>query len=79
MQWQKWGDEMSPRTGRPPKLGKPKSVSLQLRITQETSDKLQECANKLSATRTEVIEKGIDLVFEQVLGKNNNGNSKPDK
>ncbi len=59
---------MSPRTGRPPKLGKSKSVSLQLRITQETADKLQECAEKLSVSRTEIIEKGVDLIHKQVKG-----------
>lgn len=56
---------MSPRTGRPPKMGKSKTVSLQLRITQDTANKLQECADKLAISRTEVIEKGIDLVHEQ--------------
>lgn len=52
---------MSPRTGRPPKEIK-KSVNLGLRITQETADKLQKCADQLKISRTEVIEKGIDLV-----------------
>lgn len=61
---------MSPRTGRPPKQGKPKEVSLQMRITKETADKLQKCANELSISRTEVIEKGIDLVDEQIKRKN---------
>lgn len=57
---------MSPRTGRPPKQGKPKEVSLQMRITKETASKLQKCADELSVSRTEVIEKGIDLVDEQI-------------
>nr|DAG42318.1 MAG TPA: NikA, BACTERIAL CONJUGATION, RELAXASE, DNA [Caudoviricetes sp.] len=58
--------KMSPRTGRPPKLGESKTVSLQLRITKETADKLQECADALSISRTEVIEKGIETVHERV-------------
>lgn len=50
-----------------PKLGRPrkevtKSVSLGLRISQETADKLQKCAVSLNISRTEVIERGIDLV-----------------
>lgn len=69
---------MSPRTGRPPKLGKPKSVSLQMRITQETAEKLQKCADALSVPRTEVVEKGIDLMYERIAEKNN-GNPKPNK
>lgn len=60
---------MSPRTGRPPKMGKSKDVSLQLRIAQETADKLQECADALSLSRTEVIEQGIDLIHKQVVEK----------
>ena len=69
---------MSPRTGRPPKLGKPKSVSLQMRITQETAEKLKKCADALSVARTEIIEKGIDLIYERFVEKNN-GNSKTEK
>lgn len=52
---------MSPRTGRPHK-DVTKNVSLGLRLTQETADKLQRCAKTLGISRTEVIEKGIDLV-----------------
>lgn len=54
---------MSPKTGRPHK-DITKSVNLGLRITQETADKLQECSDILKKSRTEVIEKGIDLVYE---------------
>lgn len=52
---------MSPRTGRPPKE-KTKNVNLGLRISEETAEKLQTCAESLKVSRTEVIEKGIDLV-----------------
>lgn len=55
---------MSPRTGRPTKESAKKSVSLQLRITQEKAQELQECADRLSVSRTEVIEQGISLVLE---------------
>ena len=54
---------MSPRTGRPHK-DVTKNVNLGLRLTQETADKLQRCADALGISRTEVIEKGIDLVEE---------------
>ena len=60
---------MSPRTGRPPKQGITKDVSLQMRVTKETADKLQKCADILSISRTEVVEKGIDLVDEQIRRK----------
>ena len=58
---------MSPRTGRPPKEIT-KSVSLGLRISEETAKKLKNCADCLGVSRTEVIEKGIDLV-EKEIGK----------
>jgi len=47
-------------------MGKSKNVSLQLRITQETADKLLECSEKLSIPRTEVIERGIDLIHKGI-------------
>lgn len=56
---------MSPRTGRPHK-DVTKSVSIGLRIRQETADKLQKCADTLGISRTEVIEKGIDLVEAEI-------------
>ena len=56
---------MSPKTGRPHK-DVTKSVNLGLRITKETADKLQRCAETLGISRTEVIEKGIDLVDEGI-------------
>lgn len=52
---------VSPRTGRPPKEIT-KNINLGLRLTKETADKLQWCADTLEISRTEVIEKGIDLV-----------------
>ena len=54
---------MSPKTGRPHKEVT-KNVSLGLRLTKQTAEKLQECSDILKISRTEVIEKGIDLVYE---------------
>lgn len=60
--------DLSPRTGRPPK-DVTKSVDLGLRITKETADKLQKCADALKISRTQVIEKGIDLVEAELNKK----------
>ena len=57
--------KLSPRTGRPRK-DITKSVNLGLRITKETADKLQRCANSLGISRTEVIERGIALVEKTI-------------
>lgn len=53
---------MSPRTGRPPKDGKSKSVRLEIRLTEEKAEQLKECATRLNTTRSDVIERGIDMV-----------------
>ena len=52
---------MSPRIGRPPKEN-PRNVNLNLRLTREEADLIQECADSLNTTRTEVIVKGVKLV-----------------
>ena len=52
---------MSPRRGRPPKEN-PRNVNLNLRLTREEADLIQECADSLNTTRTEVIVKGVKLV-----------------
>ena len=53
---------MSPRTGRPPKGESSKTINLGLRISKQTAEKLQKCSDELGISRTEVIERGIDLV-----------------
>ena len=59
---------MSPKAGRPHKEVT-KSVNLGLRITEETAQKLQRCADILGISRTEVIEKGIELVEVELKNK----------
>lgn len=53
---------MSPRTGRPIKGTSKRDKALQIRMTQEELALLDECAEKLDATRTDVVNKGIQLV-----------------
>lgn len=60
---------LSPRTGRPPKGDSPKNVSLQLRISSVVADKLQKCSDELGISRTEVIEKGVDKIYNEVVKK----------
>ena len=60
---------MSPRTGRPIKGTQKKDVSLQLRISKDTDAKLRECADFMGLSRTEVIELGIDKLYESVSTK----------
>lgn len=52
---------MSPSKGRPP-IENPKSVRLEIRLTQSQADILAECAERLNTSRTEIINKGVEMV-----------------
>ena len=53
---------MSPRH----KSDKSKHMRFEIRMTKETADKLEYCAEKLEITKTEVIQRGIDLVKKEL-------------
>lgn len=55
---------MSP-AGRP-KTSNPKNVRLEIRLTQKENELLEECVEKMNATKTEVINKGIGLVKKEL-------------
>ncbi len=52
---------MSPSKGRPP-IDNPKNVRLEIRLTAKQAELLAECAEKLHVTRTDVINKGVEMV-----------------
>ena len=56
---------MSPR----PKSEHSKQLRFEMRMDGETSEKLAYCAEKLKISRAAVIEKGIDLVKEELEKK----------
>lgn len=49
-----------------PKSENPKNIRLEIRLTQEQSQKLEECSKEMSVTKTDVIIKGIDLVSAEL-------------
>ena len=51
---------MSPRTGRP--TSNKKTERLEIRLTPEEAQDLQECADRLNVSKTDVINKGVQLV-----------------
>lgn len=57
---------MSPKTGRPIKGTSKRDKSLQLRMSQEELDLLDECAKRLQSTRTDVVNQGIRLVKKEL-------------
>ncbi len=56
---------MSPRTGRP-KSDNPKATQVTARLDDTTIQKLEECAQALSATKAEVIRLGIEKVYSGI-------------
>ena len=57
---------MSPRTGRPIKGASKRDKSLQLRMSIEELELLDECAKQLNETRTDVVNRGIRLVKKEL-------------
>ena len=51
---------MSPRTGRP--TDNKKTERIEIRMTPDEAQLLEDCAKRLQMSRTEVIMKGIQLV-----------------
>lgn len=55
---------MSPRTGRPTE--DPRKNQTKIRMTDGELEKLEICCKKTGLSKTEVICKGIDLVYKEV-------------
>lgn len=51
---------MSPRTGRP--TSNKKTERLEIRLTPEEAQELQFCADRLGISKTDVINRGVQLV-----------------
>lgn len=55
---------MSP-AGRP-KIENPKNIRLEIRLTKQENQLLEECAERMNTTKTEVINKGVKLVKDEL-------------
>lgn len=49
-----------------PKIENPKNVRLEIRLTKQENELLEECAERIQTTKTEVINKGIRLVKKEL-------------
>ena len=56
---------MSPKLGQKIK-DNPKNVRLDLRLTEKEAEDLQYCADKLKTSRTDVINRGVQKVKEEI-------------
>ena len=52
-----------------PKIENPKNETLKIRLTKQESELLEKCAEKMKTTKTEIINKGIRLVDEELNKK----------
>ncbi len=57
---------MSPRTGRPLKGTSKRDKYLQIRMTVEELELLDDCVKELQSTRTDVVNQGIRLVKDSL-------------
>lgn len=64
MYGRKWGDRMSPKTGRP--TTNKKTERLEIRLTPDELEVMEECAKILKMSKTDVINKGIKLVKGEI-------------
>lgn len=55
----------SKKLGRPPKSN-PRNTNLNIRISKDEATLIQECADRLGITRTDVIIKGVKMVQAQL-------------
>lgn len=55
----------SKKMGRPPS-DNPKSDLIRVRVDQEILSKLDACTEKLQTTRSDIIRKGIEKVFDEL-------------
>ena len=49
-----------------PKIENPKNTRLEIRLTKQENELLEECAEKMQTTKTEVINRGIQLVKKEL-------------
>lgn len=53
---------MSPRTGRPPKGAEPRTITINIRVSETEAQKIQHCADRLGTSRIDAIVQGIQLL-----------------
>lgn len=56
---------MSPKMGQKIK-DNPKNIRLDLRLTKQEAEDLQYCADKLETSRTDVINRGVQKIKEEI-------------
>lgn len=68
---------MSPRTGRP--TNNPRNINLNIRISKEEANLIQECADRMNTARVNVIIEGVKKVKADLDNKWKTRNFSPAK
>ena len=50
-------------------LKNPKDVTIRARVDEQTVKKLDKCCDSLAVTRSDIIRKGIDKIYDDVSKK----------
>lgn len=58
---------MSPRTGRP--TNNPKNNWTGFRLSDDDIKKLNYCVEKTGMSKAEIVRRGIDMVYQEILKK----------
>ena len=58
---------MSPRTGRP--TDNPKKTRIELRLSDNDIEKLEYCYRETGLSKSEILRKGLDLVYKELHKK----------
>lgn len=61
------GDIVSPRTGRP--ATEPKNNWTGFRLSDNDIEKLNYCVKETGMSKAEIVRKGIDLVYREIIKK----------
>lgn len=60
---------MSPKTGRPPADGRTKDERITFRANSRDTEKIDYCCSKTGLSKSEVIRKGVDILYIQLKEK----------
>ncbi len=52
-----------------PKVDNPADIQMRIRLNKEDADKLDKCADALKTTKSDVVRKGIDNIYQGIKNR----------
>ena len=56
------------KTGRP-KADNPADIQMRIRLNKDDADKLDKCAVALNTTKSDIVRKGIDIIYQEIKNR----------